>query len=79
MLSVFLLTGKNFYFGGQEIFHFLPNFFFIERLSPPFFLPPWDPGPAGMNKLTGRWGSINMFLGEFTIQPTLIFRKPCLH
>jgi hypothetical protein len=76
MLSVFLLTGKNFYFGGQEIFHFLPNFFFIERLSP---LSPRHPRPAGMNKLTGEWGSINMFLGEFTIQPTLIFPKPSLH
>jgi hypothetical protein len=76
MLSVFLLMGKNFYFGGQEIFHFLPNFFFIEPLSLPS---PRHPGPAGMNKLTGGWGSINMFLGEFSIHPTRIFRKPCLH
>jgi len=33
MLSFFLLMGKIFYFRGQEIFHFLPDFFFIERLS----------------------------------------------
>jgi hypothetical protein len=64
MLSVFWGMGKNFNFKGQEIFHFLPNFFFIERLSLPS---PRHPGLAGMNKLTGGWGSINMFLGEFTI------------
>jgi hypothetical protein len=60
MLSVFSPVGKNFYFQGQEIFHFFPNFFFIGRLSLPS---PRHPGPAGMNKLTGGWGSINMVLG----------------
>jgi len=33
MLSLFLLMGENFYFRIQEIFHFLPDFFFIGRLS----------------------------------------------
>jgi hypothetical protein len=65
MLSVFLMMGKNFYFRGRQIFHFLPNFFSIEHLSLPS---PRHPGLAGMNKLTGGWGSINMFLSEFTIQ-----------
>ena len=66
MLSIFLGMGKNFYFKGQENFHFLPNFFFIERLSLPSTR---HPGPAGMYGAPFTFQQVDVSLIEFQALP----------